>query len=235
MVGNVAVLPDYRRRGIAQRLVESGIDFIKEMGGDLVVLEVIAGNLPVYKLYEKLGFEHYTSITELNLKSKGVPIRPNLPKSIIYERIPLREWKIQMELARRVVPEHVQAFDLITKKRYHRPLALRLFFNAMNKTRGVVRQDFVVREIASREIVAVGSTSAQTKPGDRHSINMNLGPEHADLVPFMVQFMLHEVKKVSQDHAIQTGLWKWRYFALDAHLEVGFEVGKEGHRTGLKL
>ncbi len=235
LVGNVAVLPDYRRRGIAQKLVESGLDYIRKASGDLVVLDVIAGNLPAYKLYEKLGFEHYTSIMDLNLKSKDVPTRPNLPKGIIYERIPLREWEIPMELAKRVVPENIQFFDPITKSRYHRPLALLLFFSAMNRKRGIVRQDFVLRETVSREVVAVGSTSTQTKPGDRHSINMNLGPEHADLVPYLVQFMLHEVIKVSPDHTIQTGLWKWRYFALDAHIEAGFEVGKEGHRMGLKL
>jgi len=235
LVGNVAVLPDYRRRGIAQKLVESGIDTIREKGGDLVVLDVIAGNLPAYKLYEKLGFEHFTSILELNLKSKEVPPIPSLPEGILYERIPLKEWEIPMELAKRVVPGHVQAFDPITKSRYHNPLPQRLLFSAMNRMRGIVRQDFVLREAASREVIAVGSTSAQTKPGDRHSITMNLGSEHADLDSFLVRFMIHEVKKVSPDHVVQTGLWKWRYFTLDAHLDAGFEVGKEGHRMGLKL
>jgi len=235
LVGNVAVLPEFRRRGIAERLVESGIHMIQEKGGDLAVLDVIAGNLPAYKLYEKLGFEHFTSKMEMELKTERVPPDPTIPVGFIYERIPLKEWGIPMELAKRVVPEQVQAFDPITKSRYHRPLPLVFFFNAINKMRGIVREDYILREAESREVVAVCSYSAQTKPGDRHTINMNVAPEFGDLAPYLVQHMLHQVLKISPNHAVQTGLWKWCYNLLDAHLEAGFEVSKEFHRMGLKM
>lgn len=53
---NVAVHPDYRRRGIAEMLVDSLVAELKTMGSHSLTLEVRASNLPAQKLYEKLGF-----------------------------------------------------------------------------------------------------------------------------------------------------------------------------------
>ena len=54
---NVAVHPDYRRRGIAEALVNTLCDALKERGSVSLTLEVRASNEPAKALYEKLGFE----------------------------------------------------------------------------------------------------------------------------------------------------------------------------------
>lgn len=53
-VTNVAVLPEYRRRGIAQKLIFA--EFENEM--DFITLEVRKSNTPAIRLYEKAGFEN---------------------------------------------------------------------------------------------------------------------------------------------------------------------------------
>ena len=53
-VTNIAVLPEYRRKKIAQNLVEKMLEFCKEDGQ--IVLEVRESNLAAISLYEKLGF-----------------------------------------------------------------------------------------------------------------------------------------------------------------------------------
>ena len=53
---NVAVHPDYRRRGIAEALVNALVAGLKEQGSHSLTLEVRASNVPAQKLYEKLGF-----------------------------------------------------------------------------------------------------------------------------------------------------------------------------------
>ncbi|MDD6727790.1 MAG: ribosomal protein S18-alanine N-acetyltransferase [Eubacteriales bacterium] len=53
-VTNVAVLPKYRKRGIALALLEKAME--NEM--DFITLEVRESNLPAIKLYEKVGFEN---------------------------------------------------------------------------------------------------------------------------------------------------------------------------------
>lgn len=53
---NVAVHPDFRRRGIAEVLVNGLVDTLKTKGSHCLTLEVRASNAPAIALYEKLGF-----------------------------------------------------------------------------------------------------------------------------------------------------------------------------------
>ena len=55
-VMNVAVHPDYRRRGIAESLIESLVRELKNRGSHALMLEVRDSNEPAISLYEKLGF-----------------------------------------------------------------------------------------------------------------------------------------------------------------------------------
>ena len=54
---NVAVHPDHRRKGIAEALVLSLAEALKEKGSHCLTLEVRASNAPAIGLYEKLGFQ----------------------------------------------------------------------------------------------------------------------------------------------------------------------------------
>ena len=53
---NVAVHPDYRRRGIARKLMVALVDALKEKGVGSLALEVRQSNLPAIALYEQLDF-----------------------------------------------------------------------------------------------------------------------------------------------------------------------------------
>ena len=53
---NVAVHPDYRRRGIGEKLVEALVEALKSWESHCLTLEVRASNAPAKALYEKLGF-----------------------------------------------------------------------------------------------------------------------------------------------------------------------------------
>ena len=53
---NVAVHPDFRRQGIAEALVNTLVENLKQMGSRCLTLEVRASNAPAIALYEKLGF-----------------------------------------------------------------------------------------------------------------------------------------------------------------------------------
>ena len=54
---NISVTEDWRRKGIAQRLVGSLVDALKEKEVHCLTLEVRASNEPAKALYEKLGFQ----------------------------------------------------------------------------------------------------------------------------------------------------------------------------------
>lgn len=53
---NIAVDPNARRQGIAQKLIEALAEQLKEQGSRCLTLEVRASNAPALGLYRKLGF-----------------------------------------------------------------------------------------------------------------------------------------------------------------------------------
>ena len=55
-VMNVAVHPDFRRRGIAEALVNALVAELKAIESRCLTLEVRASNAPAICLYEKMGF-----------------------------------------------------------------------------------------------------------------------------------------------------------------------------------
>ena len=57
-VGNIAVFPEFRRRGAATALILRLAETAKEMGGEFLSLEVRESNKAAIALYEKMGFEY---------------------------------------------------------------------------------------------------------------------------------------------------------------------------------
>ena len=53
---NVAVTADFRRQGIAEKLVTALVEELKAIESHSLTLEVRASNTPAQALYEKLGF-----------------------------------------------------------------------------------------------------------------------------------------------------------------------------------
>ena len=60
-IQNVAVLPEYRRQGLAKNLVLRALQGFQHAGIQRVSLEVTAENLPAVKLYEQIGFTTFNT------------------------------------------------------------------------------------------------------------------------------------------------------------------------------
>lgn len=63
MIAELYVLSQYRKKGIAKKLLESAFDRLTEEGFEKVKLNVYAGS-PARKLYEKLGFYDVSTMME---------------------------------------------------------------------------------------------------------------------------------------------------------------------------
>ena len=54
---NIAIHPDYRKRGVATMLIEDLILHLTQQGSHSLMLEVRSSNEPAKSLYSKMGFE----------------------------------------------------------------------------------------------------------------------------------------------------------------------------------
>ena len=54
---NIAVLPEYRRRGLADKLFDACCEHCRSLSTETLFLEVRESNTPAISLYEKRGFE----------------------------------------------------------------------------------------------------------------------------------------------------------------------------------
>lgn len=100
LISNLAVHPDYRRKGIATRLMEAAIDRVKEREAPWVALEVRRDNWAAKGLYEKLGFVTVDAWTKMRLAEmvdlvEGLSVRELAP----------HEWQKGYQLWREALPQ----------------------------------------------------------------------------------------------------------------------------------
>jgi ribosomal protein S18 acetylase RimI-like enzyme len=72
-ISNLAVHPDYRRRGIARGLVLAGVQMAQQKGAPRISLEVRADNTAARRLYEQLGFAEVDSVSTMKLDTVARP------------------------------------------------------------------------------------------------------------------------------------------------------------------
>jgi len=54
---NIAVLPEFRRRGLARELLSVLLTHARQQGAERILLEVRQSNAPAIQLYEEAGFQ----------------------------------------------------------------------------------------------------------------------------------------------------------------------------------
>ncbi len=103
VLANVAVHADYRRRGIARRLVQSTLELARKVGARKVVLQVRSGQAGARRLYEEQGF--HTFGTRRSWIRPPHLAKPGVPKGHPIHLRDADDWHAQWALAKRVHPE----------------------------------------------------------------------------------------------------------------------------------
>ncbi len=103
IIANVAVHPDYRRRGIARRLMEASLEAIAAGGGAAAILQVEEDNAGAVRLYQNLGFRIERTWHQWRRAGQAPP-PPRLPGGPRLTLRPGRGWREEYALAALVFP-----------------------------------------------------------------------------------------------------------------------------------
>jgi len=103
LVANVAVLPEFRRRGIAHALMRATLDLIHSRNGADAILQVDDDNPGAIELYRHLGFAHETTRT-VWYRPARTEAPPHQPAVFDIRLRGRGEWADQLALASQVRP-----------------------------------------------------------------------------------------------------------------------------------
>jgi len=91
-LSNVAVLPEFRRRGIAGQLVDAAIAYVRRRHGRRILLQVRADNQPAQVLYRHRGFVGLDTVHELDLPESAWPVSFG-PLGVPLRPVRVRDWR----------------------------------------------------------------------------------------------------------------------------------------------
>jgi ribosomal protein S18 acetylase RimI-like enzyme len=137
LIANVAVHPDYRRRGIANRLTAKALDYARQRGIHTTWLHVREENEPAIRLYRSLGFQERARRTTWICDSKAALLqdepgkRPaNAPLVSVGERR-AQDWSDQQSWLRHLYPAEV-TWHLSLKADWLRPGLMGFLYRTFN-------------------------------------------------------------------------------------------------------
>lgn len=127
LIVNVAVHPDFRRRGIARALVHSLLGMVQERQGREVLLQVVHDNEAAISLYRSLHFQSLGSVTtwfvpafrlrELEVSANDAPFIRELHQ---------REWRAAYQLDQLAMPPELNWPDPLAADTYKHNIWRRL-------------------------------------------------------------------------------------------------------------
>lgn len=243
LIANVAVLPAYRRHGIAQRMVRAAIDIARSHGARVVWLDVIAGNVPAVALYERLGFERFDE--RLTLETGGpssgagthaIPSNtPSLPPGYRFEEIAFTRWREQYDLAKRVTPEAVTRFRPVEPAAFRLPLTVRAAARLLGPLSGDTQRQVVVRaEPGGQEAVGTASYSVRTRKGGIANCSVMLDTDHPELAAPLLGYVTGQVARRSPGRRLEVEIAGWQNGLLTAAPGVGLRVKLTHYQMGLR-
>jgi GNAT superfamily N-acetyltransferase len=235
VIGPVGVLPGYRRRGIARKLMEAGLDLMREHGGRIAVLDVIDGNFPAQTLYEKLGFEHYSGSVELHATPEEAIEMPSLPEGYTQSPLNLFDWRPHYELEKRITPDSLLEYEPVDKARYRQPKMMRLLAPLIRYAQGTGERGFAVHTSTGRRIVARGRCTYTKRGKGTNRLEIRLDPDHVELAPYLVRYLLYVVSTSSPGNRVGLSVPEWMEEVITAAVEAGFKRRMKYRRMGLNL
>jgi len=235
IVGTVGVLPAYRRQGIARKLVQATLDLIRAHGGTKAILTVIDGNLPAYALYQKLGFEHFGGSIEFQATPERMPPALTLPAGYVQAPLARFDWRPRHQLEQRITPQGIRQYEPVEEGRFRYPAMTRLILPLILRAQSTREEASAIRTAAEGQIVARGEYGVPTRGKGVNRLWARLDPDHPDLAPYLVNYLLRQVMTLSPGRRVEFSVPQWMEALCVAVQSAGLMPRLKHCRMGLVL
>ena len=234
-IGTVATHPDYRRQGIARKLVKTAIEHAQGLGAEICILDVRSDNIPAYDLYRSLGFTHYDSETELKLEKLPEVKKLDFPSKYHVFMMNLRTGKARYDLALRETPQEVVEFVPVEKDQFQTPFLARLLYPFIIRLQRIHYYRWGVDY--RNQLVGTIRLGAYLRSNTVHSLRINIDPTYCEeLAELLVSLALHTLQR--SEYPRQNTLVPVRTsnkFLLELLKSFGFVEIENNHKLALKL
>lgn len=197
-IDNIAVHPDFRGQGLAQAILNGVFDYYSSRGALRFTLEVDVANAPAIKLYEKLGFRRYSTLTYSKLTPKRLAKYRGIEALVAPEGLrPRRPEDTQAlwELYQDAIPPYIR----VVEERNPQDLALGpLQLSAEWLKKSIKRSQalHLVVEDHHKRLLASLDIFAQLRALP-HVIQMMVHPGHGQLAEPLLRYALHQLATVA--------------------------------------
>jgi ribosomal protein S18 acetylase RimI-like enzyme len=174
-IANVAVAPAYRRRGIANRLMDVALEHVQNAGGRWAVLQVYARNDKARRIYENRDFEYLSGMANLETPAganAGVALPPHISN---FHTFSASQWPELYDLASRQLNENAQWWRSVRRSEFQITMEQQIgeWFSRIIGRRKVYRRCIQT----TRRFDAAVVLTAQRWEG-RHKLQFWVRPDH---------------------------------------------------------
>jgi ribosomal protein S18 acetylase RimI-like enzyme len=242
MIANVAVLPAYRGRGIARKLVAAAVELAEARRAQQVILDVVKGNTPAFQLYNSMDFTLFATAAVLRRSPVGrVVAPPNPPTGYRATRVPPYRWQPFYTLSLETIPAEVQKFRPVTVEHFRISPGLQMVSALFGRLSGLREQGLVIHQQASGtssgnpRVVAAANLSLQTRGGMNTARLILDEKEHGELAPYLVGQVLYTIGQRSPSSRIECQIPNWQPGLIEAAEGSGFQLDFEMQSMGLRV
>jgi hypothetical protein len=208
---------------------------MRERAATQAILAVIDGNLPAYRLYESLGFEHYSGDVEFQMLLEQVPPAPALPDGYLQTPLKRFDWRPRYELEQQIAPDSLVRYEPVEVGRFRQPGMMRALQPLLEGAQGTRTAEVALYSAAGDRIVARGGYIVPTRGKGLNRINARLDPAHGELAPYLVGFLLRQVARLSSGRPVEMQVAQWMDPLVAAAEAAGFQRRMAYHRMGVML
>ena len=231
---NGAVLPPYRRRGIARQMLAASINDLRKRNARVLFLNIIEKNIPSLELCQSLGFEIYTASVAMDLEAGATVAEPTLPPNWTIQPRSRFDWRTQFELAKRITPEHVARYQPPTEARYRMPIVRPLLGPLFDKWGGNDSRRFTLRA-PNGEVAGVSGCWFRVNPGGVNEAGMDVDPAHPEAASFLLAHAIATIQRLSPGRRIEFEFECWQPALIEAAESLGCKKRFTVNQLGMKL